>query len=144
MSFRVRYIGNNVNPLVYGNEYNIILLNSDTYFDYIQVHIVNTGYDFELRSLDIQPINDIERTNMVEDRLRIKSEMQYHRNVKKVICISDDIDLIKGNIYDVEKYRNNFGHNYLINGTWYYWDSFKPLNEYRKERIKDILDICLK
>lgn len=144
MSFRARYIGNNVNPLVYGNEYNIILLNSDTYFDFIQVHIVNTGYDFELRSLDIQPINDIERSNMVEDRLRIKSEMEYHRNVKKVICISDDINLIKGNIYDVEKYRNNFGHNYLINNVWYYWDFFKPLNEYRKERIKDILDICLK
>lgn len=141
MSFRARYIGNNVNPLVYGNEYNIILLNSDTYFDFIQVHIVNTGYDFELRSLDIQPINDIERTNMVEDRLRIKSEMEYHRNVKKVICISDDINLIKGNIYDVEKYRNNFGHNYLINNVWYPCDFFKSLSEYRKERIKNILDI---
>lgn len=144
MSFRARYIGNNVNPLVYGNEYNIILLNSDTYFDFIQVHIVNTGYDFELRSLDIQPINDIERSNMVEDRLRIKSEMEYHRNVKKVICISDGIDLIKGNIYDVEKYRNNFGHNYLINNVWYHFEDFKPLNEYRREQIKKILDICLK
>jgi hypothetical protein len=70
--------------------------------------------------------------------------MKYHRNVRKVIYISDDVILKKGNIYNVEEYRNNFGHNYCINGIWHPCNFFKPLNEYRKERIKDILDICLK
>ena len=147
MAFRARYIGNtNTNyPLVNGNEYDIILLNSDVYFEIIQFHVINTGYDFQMESNNLYPINEIEQTNMIEDRLRIKSEMEYHRNVNKVICISDDISILKkGNVYDVEEYRNHFGHNYLINAAWYYWDSFKPLNEYRKERIKNILDICLK
>ena len=146
MAFRARYIGisNTDYPLVNGNEYDIILLNSDVYFEIIQFYVINTGYYFQMESNNLYPINDIERTNMVEDRLRIKSEMEYHRNVKKVICISDDIDLIKGNIYDVEEYRNHFGHNYLINNVWYSCEFFKSLNEYRKERIKNILDICLK
>ena len=98
-----------------------------------------------MESNNLYPINEIEQINMIEDRLRIKSEMKYHRNVKKVICISDDVSIVKkGNTYNVEEYRNNFGHNYLINGIWYHCDYFKSLNEYRKEQIKNILDICLK
>ena len=146
MAFRARYIGNtNTNyPLVNGNEYDIILLNSDVYFETIQFHVINAGYDFQMESNNLYPINEIEQINMIEDRLRIKSEMKYHRNVKKVIYIADSIILNKGNIYNVEEYRNNFGHYYLINGIWYSCEFFKSLNEYRKERIKNILDICLK
>lgn len=146
MAFRARYIGiSNTNyPLVNGNEYDIILLNSDVYFEIIQFHVINTGYDFQMESNNLYPINEIEQTKMIEDRLRIKSEMKYHRNVRKVIYISDDVILKKGNIYNVEEYRNNFGHNYCINGIWHPCNFFKPLNEYRKERIKDILDICSK
>ncbi len=108
MAFRARYIGNiNTNyPLVNGNEYDIILLNSDVYFETIQFHVINTGYDFQMESNNLYPINEIEYEKMIEDRLRIKLEMKYHRNVKQVIYISDSIILNKGNIYNVEEYRN--------------------------------------
>ncbi len=59
-----------------------------------------------------------------------------------VRCIKDCHDIKNGDIVELEEYGSYM--SYIRDLTFYKKDHFVNLSLYRKERIKNILDICLK
>ncbi len=95
----------------------------------------------------LSPINDIEYEKMIEDIDRYTNLESFLKNLKKVVCITDDniyltIPLEINKIYDVIGYYiaskdeiflhiKDYGYLPII--------LFKTLSEYRKEKISKII-----
>lgn len=95
----------------------------------------------------LSPINEVEYEKMIEDIDKYTNLESFLKNLKKVVCITDDniyrtIPLEINKIYDVIGYYVAAKDEIFLHIKYYGYLPiiyFQSLSKYRKEKIKSIL-----